>query len=69
MAEKAYLTIEQVAKRFGINTTTVYRLAQHGQLPGFKIGSQWRFSEALLESWVIDRMTIEKFKEKGNGKA
>ncbi len=60
MAEKAYLSIEQVAKRFGINITTVYRLAQAGELPGFKIGSQWRFSEELLESWVIERVKVKK---------
>ena len=56
---KKYLTVEQVADRFGLNLTTVYRLAQQGALPGFKIGSQWRFSEEMLESWVADRVTIE----------
>lgn len=62
MGEKNYLTIEGVAKRFGINATTVYRLAQRGALPGFKMGSQWRFSEDLLESWVADQVTLEWLK-------
>ena len=57
-----YLSIEQVAKRFGLNLTTVYRLAQSGALPGFKVGSQWRFSEAMLESWVADQVTVEWFR-------
>ncbi|MBI4115895.1 MAG: helix-turn-helix domain-containing protein [Candidatus Omnitrophica bacterium] len=52
MIKKTFLTIEQVAERFGINSTTVYRLAQRGLLPGFKVGSQWRFSEEMLESWI-----------------
>ncbi len=62
MAGKAYLTIEDVAKRFGITTSTAYRLAQGGELPGFKIGGQWRFSEALLDSWVVDQVTIKQLK-------
>ena len=62
MANSEYLTVEQVAKRFGVNPTTVYRLAQQGELPGFKIGGQWRFSEEMLESWVADQVTIERLK-------
>ena len=55
MPGKPYLTVEDVAKRFGVNVTTVYRLVQHGKLPAFKIGNQWRFSETRLEEWVADR--------------
>ena len=58
MPEKPYLTIEDVAKRFGVNVTTVYRLVQHGKLPAFKIGNQWRFSETRLEEWVADRERV-----------
>lgn len=62
MNEKSYLSVEEVAKRFGVNSTTVYRMAQRGKLPGFKIGNQWRFSEEMLESWVADKVTIERLK-------
>jgi len=58
MPEKPYLTIEDVAKRFGINATTVYRLVQQGRLPAFKIGNQWRVSETRLEEWVADRERV-----------
>lgn len=62
MAEQPYLSIDDVAKFFGVTPTTIYRLAQKGQLPGFKIGSQWRFSQDMLESWVADRVTVEALK-------
>lgn len=62
MIEKGYLSVEEVAKRFGVNPTTVYRLAQRGVLPAFKMGGQWRFSEELLASWVADQVTIERLK-------
>jgi len=62
MIEKSYLSVEEVAKRFGINPTTVYRMAQRGKLPAFKIGNQWRFSQEMLESWVADRVTVHRLK-------
>ena len=58
MPDTSYLTVEEVAERFGVNITTVYRLAQQGRLPGFKVGNQWRFSEARLEEWVADRERV-----------
>ena len=62
MADRLFLSVEEVAKRFGVTATTVYRLAQRGELPGFKVGSQWRFSQEMLESWVADQVTVERMK-------
>ncbi len=62
METQRYLTIEEVAQRFGVNPTTVYRLAHRGVLPGFKVGNQWRFSQEMLELWVADQMTMERLK-------
>ena len=56
--QKPYLTVEEVARRFGVNATTVYRLVQRGKLPAFKIGNQWRFSETRLQEWVADRERV-----------
>ena len=58
MPSKPFLTVEEVAERFGVNATTVYRLVHRGQLPAFKIGNQWRFSEARLEEWIANRERI-----------
>jgi len=58
MIDKPYLSIEDVARRFRVNTTTVYRLVKRGKLPAFKVGSQWRFSEARLQEWVADRERV-----------
>jgi excisionase family DNA binding protein len=58
MTQRPYLTIQDVARRFGVNTTTVYRLAKRGKLPAFKVGNQWRFSEERLREWVADRERV-----------
>lgn len=57
-AHKSYLTVEDVAQKFNVNTTTIYRLIQQGKLPGFKIGGQWRFKEDMLDDWVADQVTL-----------
>ena len=56
--DKPYLSIQEVAKRFRVNTTTVYRLAKQGRLPAFKVGNQWRFSEDRLKEWIADRERV-----------
>ena len=60
--DKAHLSIGEVADYFGIMQSTVYRLAQQGKLPGFKVGGQWRFNKAMLEAWVADQVTIEQLR-------
>ena len=64
---KNYLSVEEVAARFGINSTTVYRLAHSGELPGFKVGGQWRFSQKMLEAWVTDRVALKHLREGQGG--
>lgn len=56
--EKPYLSIQEVAKRFRLNNTTVYRLVKQGRLPAFKVGNQWRFSEDRLKEWIADRERV-----------
>jgi excisionase family DNA binding protein len=36
-----------------VPVSTVYRLAQQRQLPGRKVGRQWRFSRPLLDAWLM----------------
>lgn len=59
MTDKRYLTIEDVAGHFGFNPSTVYRLAQRGELPALKIAGRWRFSRELLDRWVADQVTLK----------
>ena len=62
MIKKSYLSVEDVAKRFGVNATTVYRLVQRGALPALKLGGQWRVSEEMLQSWVMTQVSDEQKK-------
>jgi excisionase family DNA binding protein len=41
--DEAILTIRGLADYLRIDEKTVYRTAQAGELPGFKVRRQWRF--------------------------
>jgi len=34
---------------------TIYRLLRQGRLPGFRVGSNWRFSREAIEQWERDQ--------------
>jgi excisionase family DNA binding protein len=51
---KAVLTIGEVAEMLRIHPTTVYRLLKRGDIPGFKIGGNWRVSVNALDRWMSE---------------
>jgi len=50
------MTAKQVATYLNVNERTVLKLVSEGALPGVKIGSQWRFRKAMLDTWLDDQM-------------
>jgi excisionase family DNA binding protein len=51
----ANLTAVGVATLLKVHLTTVYKLAKHGELRGFKTGSDWWFDPAQIEGWIRSR--------------
>lgn len=45
------LTIRDVAAYLKLPVSTVYRLAERRDLPGHKVGRQWRFHKSVLDEW------------------
>ena len=52
------LTLEEVAAYLKAGKRTVYRLAQQGAIPAFKLGGTWRFRREELDRWIA--ASIEK---------
>jgi excisionase family DNA binding protein len=46
------MTIEEVAKYLHVHPQTVYRMLKKGAMPGFKIGSDWRFNRETISAWI-----------------
>ena len=43
LLKKEVLTIDEVADFFSVSKRTIYNLLKDNELPGVKIGGQWRF--------------------------
>jgi excisionase family DNA binding protein len=39
-----------------VNDRTVLKLVTDGKLPGLKVGNQWRFRKAMVDTWLDDQM-------------
>jgi excisionase family DNA binding protein len=47
------LTVNELAQYLRVHRSTIYRLLKKGQLPGFKIGSDWRFNVEVIDDWRL----------------
>ena len=46
------MTVEQAAEFLHCHPKTVYRMVKAGQIPAFKLGSDWRFRRDVLDRWI-----------------
>lgn len=53
---KDIMTVQDVTKYLQLHEMTVYRLAKRGLIPGFKVGSAWRFKKSVLDEWMRKRL-------------
>lgn len=60
------LTVRDVAAYLNVDEKTIYRLAQRGELPGFKVAGAWRFQSADLQRWIEGRKRLSA-RPKGKG--
>jgi excisionase family DNA binding protein len=60
------MTVLELAEFLRVNPATIYRLLRDGQIPGFRVGSEWRFEREAIERWQqreVKRMTPEERSE------
>ncbi len=51
------ITMSELASYLNCHEATIRRLLQKGEIPGFKLGSDWRFNLRSIEEWRKKRMT------------
>ena len=61
------MTVRDVAVYLNVDEKTVYRLAQRGELPGFKVAGTWRFKRDDIDSWIEQRKA-RSAEEKNRGR-
>lgn len=50
------LTIKELAKYLNVTERTIYNLLERGELPGFKVGANWRFRKEEINKWIEQNM-------------
>lgn len=49
------LTARQLQDMLKLDRTTIYHMLHEGRLPGFKVGGQWRFARAEIDTWLTEQ--------------
>lgn len=60
MANDEIMTLEEVARYLKVKPQTVYKWAQEGQIPGTKLGKEWRFRKSILDEWIDTSIVLSK---------
>jgi len=55
LADNKVLTVSELSDYLRVHRSTIYRLLKKGQLPGFKIGSDWRFNVEAIDEWRMQQ--------------
>ncbi len=64
-----WLTLDELAEYLKLSRTKLYRMAQKGEIPASKIGTQWRFNRKEVDDWVSTQRpggTSSQGNENGN---
>ena len=48
-------TVQELAGYLRMKPLTIYKHAATGRLPGFKVGSHWRFKKKTIDRWINDQ--------------
>ena len=54
MAADEVLTMKEICDLLQVNQSTVYKLVRRGSIPGFRVGSDWRFRRDMIERWMVE---------------
>ena len=55
MKPKDVMTIDELAEYLQVSKSSLYKLAQDGQVPGQKVGKHWRFHREAIDQWLTGK--------------
>jgi excisionase family DNA binding protein len=59
MTKDDIMTVKELADYLKIAEKTAYRFALEKKIPGFKVGTAWRFRKKEIDEWIV-KQTKEK---------
>ena len=45
------MTVKDLSTYLRVHPSTIYKLLRQGELPGFRIGTDWRFNAEAIDRW------------------
>ncbi len=54
-ADDEVLTVKEVCELLQVHPSTLYKLVRQGSIPSFRVGTEWRFREDVLERWTVEQ--------------
>ena len=55
IGSQAFLTLEEAAALLQVSKRTIQRLVRRREMPGLKVGGQWRIPQGLFLTWIEER--------------
>jgi PAS domain S-box-containing protein/excisionase family DNA binding protein len=52
------MTTREASEYLKLSYMTLYKLAQQGEIPAYKLGGHWRFNRTVLDSWFAGKSQI-----------
>ncbi|MGH7815543.1 MAG: helix-turn-helix domain-containing protein [Candidatus Binataceae bacterium] len=49
------MTVKDLSEYLRVHPSTVYKLLRRGELPAFRIGTDWRFNAEMIDRWCAER--------------
>jgi len=49
------MTVRDLSAYLRVHPSTIYKLLRRGELPGFRIGTDWRFNAEVIDRWCLER--------------
>lgn len=56
---------EEVGRMLGVTSRTITRLAEQGEIPGFRVGKRWKFRPGDIEQYIESQMRKQRGKKGG----
>jgi excisionase family DNA binding protein len=64
MAAEKPVGAEETAKMLGVTPRTVTRLAERGEIPGFRVGKLWKFRPSDIREYIESQIQQRADKSK-----
>lgn len=52
MSDDTVFTVPELDAYLRMKPITIYKHVAAKQIPGFKVGSQWRFKKETIDAWI-----------------